>query len=237
MKCALTAQNLLSLQQLSFIYRPLIGWPCVNTHMVPAHECTHQQSTDPSPRSIFSPPPPSPSQQMIQCGGYKLLFRHWKSRLQSPTVPVPHHRSAFLVWYPALPASLCTLEMLSFAGNVRSTAVSPVSITAEEDFSANWSGWLDLSLTLALQRRPSYGPSSACGVDQICESTWFWSLTCFITYFILAMNISLNLSKHVDTFMGSGYLNSKYLEERVRSRQSSLRRFCHCRWKENVQSF
>lgn len=146
MKCALTAQNLLSLQQLSFIYRPLIGWPCVNTHMVPAHECTHQQSTDPSPRSIFSPP--SPSQRMIQCYGYKLLFRRWKSRLQSPTFPVPHHMSAFLVWHPVLSASLCTLQMLSFAEDISPSEVSPVSITAEETFPANWSVWLDQSLTL-----------------------------------------------------------------------------------------
>lgn len=175
----------------------------------------------------FSPPLTHPK-WMIQCSVYKLLFRHWKSRLHSPTFPVPHHTSAFVVWHPLLSASMCTLQMLCFAEDISPTGVSPVSIAAEESFSANWSGWLDLSLTLAQQRRPNYGPSTTCGVlqissylNQICESTWFWSPTHFITNFILARNISLNPSKHVDTLLRSEYLNPKYLEKWVRNRQSS----------------
>lgn len=151
------------------------------------------------------------------------LFRHWKSRLQSPTFPVPRQMSAFLVRHPVLPASLCTLQMLSFAEDICPPGVSPVSITAK------FSCWLKC-MTGSVPRtgtegRPNYGPSSACGVfwissclDQICELTWFWSPSYFITNLTLAGNISLNPSKHVDTFMGSGYLNPKYLEEWVRSK-------------------
>lgn len=70
--------------------------------------------------------------------------------LEKPTFPDPHHVPAFLVWHPVLSASLCTLQMLSFAEDISPTGVSPVSITSEESFPANSSVWLHLSLTLAL---------------------------------------------------------------------------------------
>lgn len=47
MKCVLTAHNLLSRRQLSFIYRRLIGEPCVNTSAI------HHVSPPPPPPAKF----------------------------------------------------------------------------------------------------------------------------------------------------------------------------------------
>lgn len=143
MKCALTAQNLLSLQQLSFIYRPLIGWPCVNTHMV-QHMSVHTSSPQIHHPGQFFSPLSHPS-KWSNAVGTSSCSGPGKANLS-----YPHHVSAFLVWHPVLSASLCTLQMLSFAEDISPTGVSPVSITSEESFPANSSVWLHLSLTLAL---------------------------------------------------------------------------------------
>lgn len=170
MKCALTAQNLLSLQQLSFIYRPLIGRPCVNTQMVPAHERTHQQATDPSPRSIFYSP--SPTQRMRRVWALvqalqKLITRNDLS-CSSPW-------SVFLVWHPVL----SPIQMLAFATDINHTQANPVSVTAEEHVSTNWS--------MSLDPAPHTGTA---------EETKFWtfvSLWCLLDFKLLRTNLSVDL--------------------------------------------
>lgn len=186
MKCALTAQNLLSLQQLSFIYRPLIGRPCVNTQMVPAHERTHQQATDPSPRSIFYSP--SPPQWMRHV---RALVQALQKLIASNDLSCFSPWSVFLMWHPVL----SPIQKLAFAMDISHAGADSVSITAEEHSSTSWSTWLD----------PAPHTDTA-------EEAKFWtfiSLWCLLDFKLLRTNLSVDQilvsSVMLDNKLSTGY--------------------------------
>lgn len=174
MKCALTTQNLLSLQQLSFIYRPLIGRPCVNTQLLTAHECTHQQPIDDLGQFANPPPHPSKGSDVVGMSSRSSPRKASFQEQSGPDICAPGVApSTFAVCWRTLQMMLCPTDFAAGA--------DPLSTTAEH-FATNWSRWLD-SAPLALHWGGDWVPdsSAACGIfqlaswlDQICQPTWFW---------------------------------------------------------------